>query len=275
MHQKQTGLAAAILALAFGVACMSSKDDAMADGGSGGSDGTGGSSGTGGSGGSKVGSGGSAGQDGTGGKSTGGKGNGGATTDGGSAHDSGTGGASMDGSSESDAGSSGGARTIDSGASGDSGSLGNNVLTNPGFEDGVMSPWTSNSSNFIVGSDAPRSGSYSAKLYSGFGDPTWDETVAEEALFLGAGTYAFHIWVEKAGTGTLTTLRLEASSSGATRTLDILQAVTTGYREFTVSGITVTSTSGPNLGACTVRVVASGDDKVSVYLDDASLTKAP
>ena len=271
MFLKRTGFGSAILALFFGVACMSSKDDGGADGGSGGSDvSKGGSSGHSGSGGSQAGSGGSSGQNGAGGKGTGG-----ATTDSGIAHDSGAGGASIDASGNTDSGSSGGSSTIDAGSIGDSGSSGNNVLTNPGFEDGVMSPWTSNSSNFIVGSDAPRSGSYNAKLYSGFGDPTWDETMSEEALFLAAGTYTFHIWIEKAGNGTLTTLRLEAASSGATKTLDILQDVTAGYKEFTVSGIAVASTNGPNLGACTVRVVASGDDNVSVYLDDASLTKAP
>ena len=46
-------------------------------------------------------------------------------------------------------------------------------------------------------------------------------------------------------------------------------------KQFTVSGITVTSPNGPDLGARTVRVAASGDDHMSVYLDDASLTKAP
>jgi hypothetical protein len=270
------GFGSVILAFSFGIACTSSKDNAAADGGSGGSDvGTGGSNGTGASAGGHAGSGGSAGHNGTGGNGTGGKGTGGngtggATTDSGAGgHDSGAGGVSTGGSGTTDSGSTGGSSATDSG------STGNNVLTNPGFEDGVMSPWTSNSSNFIVGSDAPRSGSYNAKLYSGFGDPTWDETMVEEALFLAEGRYTFHIWVEKAGTGTLTTLRLEASSSGSTKTLDILQDVTGTYQEFTVSGITVTSSNGPNLGVCTVRVVAAGDDKVSVYLDDASLTKNP
>lgn len=276
MLRKLAGFGSVILVFTVGTACTSSKDNGAADGGSGGSRaGTGGSNGTGGSGGGQVGSGGSAGRNGTGGNGTGGNGTGGngtggANTDGGTAgHDSGSGGASTGGSSTSDSGSSGGSSTTDSGSTGD------NMLTNPGFEDGVMSPWTSNSSNFIVGSDAPRSGSYNAKLYSGFGDPMWDETMSGEALFLAAGTYTFHIWIEKAGTGTLTTLRLEASSSGDTKTVDVLQNVTSAYQEFTVSGITVTSPNGPNLGACTVRVAAAGDKNVSVYLDDASLTKNP
>ncbi len=276
MLRKRTGFGSVILALSFGIACTSSKDNGAADGGSGGSNvGTGGSSGTGGSGGGQAGSGGSAGHNGTGGNGTGGNGTGGATADSGTAGHGGAGGASTGGSGTLDSGSAGGSRTTDSGSTRDSGSTGNNVLTNPGFEDGIMAPWTSNSSNFIVGSDAPHSGSYNAKLYSGFGDPTWSETMSEEAHFLAAGTYTFHIWVEKAGTGTLTTLRLEASSSGSTETLDILQNVTGTYQEFTVSGITVASPSGPNLGGCTVSAVAAGDDKVSVYLDDASLTKDP
>jgi hypothetical protein len=261
MLRKLAGFGSVTFALSFGVACTSSKDNGAADGGSGGGDvGAGGRSGTG-AGGTKAGSGGSTGHDGTGG----------ASTDSGTArHDSGAGGAPTGDSGSTDSGSTGGSGTNDAGSSG-----GNNVLTNAGFEDGVLSPWTSNSSNFIVGSDAPRSGSYNAKLYSGFGDPTWTETASEEALFLAAGTYTFHIWVEKTGTGALTTLRVEASSSGSTKTLDILQNVTGTYKEFTVTGITVTSPNGPDLGACAVRVAAAGDDHVSVYLDDASLTKDP
>jgi hypothetical protein len=275
MLSKLTGLGCVILSLSLGlgVACTTSKDKATGDGGSGGNGaGTGGTNDTGGSGGSHAGSGGSAGH--------GGNGTGGTDTDGGTAGHGGAGGASTGGSATSDSGATGGSSTIDSGSTGgasttDSGSTATNVLTNPGFEDGVMDPWTSLSSNFIVDGDAPRSGSYDAKLYSGFGDPTWAETMSGEALLLAAGTYTFHVWVEKAGTGTLTALSLEASSSGATKTLDILSNVSGSYQEFTMSGITVTSSSGPNLGACAVRVVAAGDKMVSVYVDDASLTKDP
>ncbi|HVU05408.1 MAG TPA: carbohydrate binding domain-containing protein [Polyangiaceae bacterium] len=263
-----TRLGSVVLTLSLGVACSSSKDATGSDGGSGGSNvGTGGESGSGGSGGEHTGSGGSSGQAGTGGSADGGS----------SGHDAGS---STGGSGTADSGSTGGSNTTDSGSTGgsgatDSGTVAQNVLVNPGFEDGTMSPWTSNSSNFIVDGDSPRTGAYDGKLYSGFGDPTWDETMSGEALLIPAGTYTFHVWAKKSGTGTLTTLRLEASSSGSTKTLDILANVTAAYQEFSVSDITVASPNGPNLGACTVRVAAAGDDQVSVYLDDASLTMNP
>jgi hypothetical protein len=277
MLRKLIALGPVFLTLSlFDVACMSTKDTGAVDGGNprrsaGDSsardkDAT---AGTGGSAGSKA--------TGSGGSSTSAGGsspNGGAfTTDSGTNRDSS---ATSNPRTPHDSGT-----TNDSAAPHDSGTTdngANNFLIDPGFEEVALEPWLSNGSDLVLEHVDPHSGKQHAALENAYTDPSpLDEKMTQGVNLLAPGTYTFRIWIKKAGTGSLTALRVIAEGFNymdltESRDLDILQDVTGTYQLFTLTGIPVT-TAGANVGHCTVAVAASGDENAKVYLDDAALTK--
>jgi len=166
------------------------------------------------------------------------------------------------------------------GGGGDGGNIEGNLLSDPGFEiDEMLGPWKTNIAE-VVAVD-PHSGERHGKLSNEFdpsnNNPLDHECLTQQVNFLDAGSYTFRAWVKNASpAGAVTALVLEAEDydSGnpdAFKEQDILANATTTYKQFTLSGIPVSS----NNGNCTVKICVSGDNQTMVYFDDASLTKDP
>lgn len=146
-----------------------------------------------------------------------------------------------------------------------------NLLTNPGFELGNTSGWTTWGSTLTASTAQVRSGSYSGLVTNRTAD--WQTAVINALPLVTTGkTYQFSVWVRLAPGASSSVSAVIAQTDGNPRSYTALQTVTANSSGW--AQITGIFTYMPTGTATELSIYfACADATRNLYLDDASLVE--
>jgi arabinogalactan endo-1,4-beta-galactosidase len=142
-----------------------------------------------------------------------------------------------------------------------------NYAKNPGWENGLMGPWTVTGDTSAVNvsneTGNPHSGTFALHYWL---DKPFAATVSQTVVGLPAGTYSLSAWFQ--GVGGEKVLQLYVTCGGVTK---FLAVVNSGWQQWSTPRIDGIAVSG---GTCTIGVKIDADTGIWGFVDDIKLVRA-